>query len=111
MTLLWRHQPISDVIIFQNSDRHVLVDVSVETIRKLHAMQIYPIIVFIKYRDPKKVKLVATMAHKYGPLTIYDNREAQDKTREKLSTKQCKEMLEKANHIENKLNSGYYSIG
>nr|CAB3238221.1 disks large homolog 5-like [Phallusia mammillata] len=75
----------------QFPDRHVLLELSVDAIDRLHKMQIYPIIIFIKYQSSKKIK------------------ESQDRLyREKLSGKQCKEIMEKSNIVERKLMSTYY---
>ncbi|XP_076818776.1 uncharacterized protein LOC143464722 isoform X2 [Clavelina lepadiformis] len=76
----------------QHPDRHVLLELSIDAVDRLHSMKFYPIILFIKYTSAKKVK------------------ESQDKTpgREKITMKRCKEILERTNSIERRLMSKYY---
>ncbi|XP_078485691.1 uncharacterized protein LOC100185197 isoform X2 [Ciona intestinalis] len=73
-------------------DRHVLLELSVDAVDRLHSLKIYPIIAFVKFSSAKKIK------------------ESQDRVigRDKLSLKQCKEIMDKSNTIERKLVSKYF---
>ena len=40
----------------QSPDRHALLDLKMDAIDKLHAIEIYPIIIFMRYKNSKAIK-------------------------------------------------------
>lgn len=44
----------------QVTDKHSLLDVSPSAVERLHALQVYPIILFVKFKSPKHVRFVKT---------------------------------------------------
>lgn len=38
--------------------QHCLLDVSPSAVERLHALQVYPIILFVKFKSPKHIRLV-----------------------------------------------------
>ena len=44
----------------QVTDKHSLLDVSPSAVERLHALQVYPIILFVKFKSPKHIRFVKT---------------------------------------------------
>ena len=42
----------------QVTDKHSLLDVSPSAVERLHALQVYPIILFVKFKSPKHIRFV-----------------------------------------------------
>lgn len=68
----------------QVTDKHCLLDVSPPAVERLHALQLYPIILFIKFKSPKHIR-----DQKYGRYV-----------REKISLRQAKDIFESMGKLE-----------
>ena len=54
----------------QVTDKHSLLDVSPSAVERLHALQVYPIILFVKFKSPKHIRFVK----RKNLLLVVDNR-------------------------------------
>lgn len=71
----------------QVTDKHCLLDVSPTAVERLHALQVYPIILFVKFKSPKHIR-----DHKDGRYV-----------REKMSLRHAKELFESSGKMEREL--------
>lgn len=69
---------------FQNQNRHCLLDVCISAVERLKRIQIYPIVLLLRFKSAKQIK------------EIKDSRYCNDKT----SAKAAKEMYEHALKLE-----------
>ncbi|GMT23500.1 hypothetical protein PFISCL1PPCAC_14797 [Pristionchus fissidentatus] len=66
---------------------HVVLDVSPSALHQLHLLRVYPIVIRIKFKSPKQIK------------------ELKEELGEKLTSKQAKEIFDKAAIVDNQLES------
>ncbi|KAL9962960.1 hypothetical protein ACROYT_G032118 [Oculina patagonica] len=86
----WKGQKLSVTkmaSIKQVTDKHCLLDVSSSAVERLHALQVYPIILFVKFKSPKHIR---------------DQKDSQY-IREKMSLRIAKELYESSAKMEREL--------
>lgn len=71
----------------QVTDKHCLLDVSPSAVERLHALQVYPIILFVKFKSHKHIR---------------DQKDGRY-VREKMSPRHAKELFESSNKMEREL--------
>ena len=54
----------------QVTDKHCLLDVSPSAVERLHALQVYPIILFIKFKSPKHIRFVVLKVFKQISVSV-----------------------------------------
>ncbi|XP_028989821.1 disks large homolog 5-like isoform X2 [Betta splendens] len=79
---------------FTEKDCHCLLDISPHAIERLHSVHIFPIVIFIRYKNAKQIK------EQKDPLYL----------RDKLSQKHSKEQFEAAQKIEQEYSSFFTGV-
>ncbi|KJH50047.1 hypothetical protein DICVIV_03848 [Dictyocaulus viviparus] len=78
----------SSILYFAEMGVHCILDISPNGIQRLHSLHVYPIVIRVKFKSAKQIKDIK-----------------EDICREKITTKQAKDLIDKASVVEKELDT------